>query len=173
MALDPIAQTSCPKPYAIQAVRGDSIDIRIRLIDGETGRPIVLTGWSGAANIYDTPLAGAAKHALAVDVDQAAAANPTTGIITITAAPNQTIGWTEFGFWALVLTDGTTSKTISAGPWSLAGASIGASSFGCGIGGSAGACGSSPFEQLGSGCELLSSGYTELVLPHPQSSCAC
>lgn len=173
MALDPIAQTTCAVPYALKAVRGDSIDIRLRLINAATGRPIVLTGWSGAANIYDTPLAGAIKHTLTVVVDQAAAAQPTTGIVTITAAPNETVGWTEFGYWALVLTDGTASKTIIAGPWSLAGTSISEPGFTCGIGGASGACGAQVFDLIGAQCEVLTSGYTEVVLPYPQAQCAC
>lgn len=177
MALDPIAQTSCPVPASLRPVRGDSISIKLRLVSAATGRPIVLTGWSGVANVYATALAGAALHTMTVDVDQSAAGLPTTGVVTISAAINATVGWTEFGSWALILTDGTTSKTIVSGPWELVGNGIPQPLFTCssGIGGGAsgGACGALGFDVLGAGCAVLESGYTVILLPHPQGACSC
>jgi hypothetical protein len=174
VALDPIAQTSCPVPASLRPVRGDSISIQLRLVNAATGRPIVLTGWSGVANVYATSLAGAALHTMTVDVDQSAAGLPITGVVTISAAINATVGWTEFGSWALILTDGTTSKTIVAGPWELVGNGVAQPLFSCSSGSSAaGACGVVGFDVLGSGCSVLDAGYTVILLPHPQGSCSC
>jgi len=175
VALDPIAQTSCPVPLAFRALRGDTVDIRLRLIDASTGRPIVLTGWSGVANVYASQVGGQVSHTMTVAVDQSAANNPTTGMVTITLAPNETVGWIEWGYWGLILSDGTTSKTIVAGPWELAGTSVGASLFTCaglsGVG--TGVCGSTSFELAGADCGVLGQGYTAILLPHPQGSCSC
>lgn len=174
MALDPIAQTTCPVPLALQATRGDSLSIQIRLLNAATGRPIVLTGWSGVVNIMPSPIGGQVLHTLTVTVDQSAANMPTTGIVTITAGINETVGFIEQGYWALVLTDGTTSKTIIAGPWLMAGNSVGSPSFVCGSGaGVSGFCGSLGFALIGTDCGVLAAGYQEISLPHPQSTCSC
>lgn len=175
MAGDPIAQTACPVPFALQAVRGDSINICLRLFDASTGKPIVLTGWSGIANVYASPVGGQVSHTMTVVVDQSATGQPTTGVVEITTAINETSGWIEFGSWALILSDGTTSRTIVAGPWLMAGNSLAASSFTCtGVSGAAvGACGVPQFEVIGAGCSVLEGGYVVIELPHPQSAGCC
>lgn len=171
--LDPIAQTACPVPYALRVVRGDSIDVRLRLFDRCTGRPLVLTGYSGTATVYDSPELGTPKGTFAVAVDQSPAGQATTGVVTITASAQDTAPLIDFGAWALVLTDGVSSKTIVAGPWSLAGYSQGQPLFSCSTSPTSGFCGVPGYDLLGAGCELLCNGYTDLVLPHPQGSACC
>ena len=167
MALDPIAQTTCPIPLRLGAIRGDSIDVRLRLIDVATGRPIVLTGWAGEAKIWDSVNADIPIHVLTVVVDQAAAAQPTTGMVTISAAPGATTIWKLDGFWSLAMTSASVRKTIVAGPWSMAGPGGTPVGLVCGV------CQVLPLEQLGSACVVARDGYQELLLPYPQSSCAC
>ena len=172
--LDPIAQTSCPAPYALRVVRGDSIDIKLRLFDACTGRPLVLTGFSGTATIFDSAVLGTPKGALPVTVDQSPAAQATTGVVAITATGAETAQLIDFGSWALVLTDGVSSKTLVAGPWSLGGYSLAQPLFTCSSSAASGACGVPGFEVIGAGCEVLCNGFTELTLPFPQAQCgAC
>jgi len=179
MALDPIAQTICPVPLTLQAQRGNSIDVRLRMIDARTGRPLSLTGFSGTASIYASPNTSIVAHSLAVDVDQSPAGGATTGVVLISVPPGEsTTTWLGYGFWALTLTDGgTVTKTVVAGPWSLASVSLGPSSFVCTAPGGAGfgtVCGGAPaFSAANSGCSVLEAGYTLILLPHPAGSCAC
>ena len=51
----------------------------------------------------------------AVAVDQAPAAQPTTGMITITAAPLDTVLWLVDGYWSLIMTSAGVRKTIPRG----------------------------------------------------------
>lgn len=169
MALDPIAQTLCPVPLKLAAIRGDSIDVRIRLINGATAAPIVLTGYSGTASIYASSNASVAVHTLTVDVDQSGAGLPTTGVITVTLAGGVSVTWIEAGFWALVIDNGTVRKTIVAGPWELKPYAPTVGDFVCGLCPTA----SSGAELIGSGCEVLTQGYTGIVLPYPQGECSC
>ena len=177
MALDPIEQTICPVPLTLKSTRGDSIDVRLRFYDARTGRPLVLTGWSGDAFVYESANPSVPTHTLVVDVDQSAAAQPTTGVVTITspAPAGTTTTWIEYGSWSLQLTDGVSRKTVVAGPWRLGAVSLGASSFVCTTGGGlgAGACAVDPFELAGGGCSVLVDGYTRILLPHPAGACGC
>ena len=177
MALDPIEQTICPVPLTLKALRGDSIDVRLRLFDARTGRPLVLTGWSGEAFVYESANGSVPKHTLVVDVDQSAASMPTTGVVLITSPPpaGTTKTWIEFGSWALQLTLGTVRKTISAGPWILSSVSIAQPTFTCSIGGFGAACSPEtvPFGLAGGDCAVLENGYTRILLPHPAGACGC
>lgn len=169
MPLDPIQQTTCPVPLRLGAVRGDSIDVRLRLVSAQTGRPIVLTGWSGEAKIWLSTHSDVAAQQLTVTVDPAAAGQPTTGMITISALPTTTTLWPGDAFWSLVMILApSVRKTIIAGPWQLAGASY-MQPFTCGLS----ACQPVPFEQLGSACVVARDGYQDVLLPYPQAACAC
>ncbi len=167
MAVAPIQQTACPIPLRFDAVRGDSIDVRLRLIDASTGRPLALTGWDAEAKIWASSNGDVAAHELAVAVDQAPAAQPTTGMITITAAPLDTVLWLVDGYWSLIMTSAGVRKTIAAGPWALHGPSLHGPLFVCGL------CFVPGLEQVGAACTVARDGYQELRLPYPQSACAC
>ena len=167
MPLDPIAQTTCPIPLRLGAIRGDSIDVRLRLIDASTGRPIVLTGWTGEAQIWESVHSDVAIHTLTVVVDEAPAASSTTGMVTISAAPAATTLWRLDGFWSLVMTSPTVRKTIAAGPWSMLGPGGAPAGFACGV------CVPAQIEQVGAACVVARSGYQDLILPYPQADCAC
>jgi len=167
MAVAPIQQTACPIPLSLAAIRADSIDVRLRLIDVSTGRPITLTGWSGEAKIWLSPNADVAVQSLAVAVDQAATGQPTTGMITISATPLETTLWQTVGYWSLVMISVGVRKTIAAGPWTLHGPSLAGPGFVCGL------CAAPGFEQLGSSCLIARVGYQDLRLPYPQTSCSC
>ena len=169
MALDPIAQTTCPVPLTLTAIRGDSVSIPLRLFGAATGSPIALTGYSGTASVYATPNQGLPLHSLTVVVDQAAASMPTTGVVTVSLAGGASQVWIEDGYWALVLEDGTTRKTLISGPWQLRGPAIGPAAFVCGLCPTPGAA----FDLAGAGCGILDGGYTRIVLPFPASSCGC
>lgn len=169
MAVAPIAQTSCPIPLRLSGIRGDSISVRLRLLDASTGRPIVLTGWAGEASVWDSINADVPLHSLTVDVDQAPAAQPTTGMVTISASPGETTLWRVDGYWSLTMTHAGDSvrKTIIAGPWRLEGPGGAPAGFACGV------CPEPQIEQVGTACVVAREGYHEIVLPYPQSSCAC
>jgi len=169
MAVDPIQQTACPIPLRLGAIRGDSIDIRLRLVDVSTGRPIVLTGWSGEAKIWSSTNADAALHDLTVTVDQAAAGQPTTGMVAITAAPTVTTLWPADAFWSLVMISASVRKTIVAGPWSLAGRGYTPTPFACGLS----VCAPAELERIGTDCLIARAGYQDLLLPYPQALCGC
>jgi hypothetical protein len=167
MALDPIAQSICPVPLRLGAIRGDSIDVRLRLIDASTGRPIVLTGWDGEASVWDSINADVPVHSLTVGVDQSPAAQPTTGVVTITALPGATTLWKLDGFWSLTMTSATVRKTIIAGPWKMVGPGGLPAGFVCGV------CSTPELEQVGSSCVVLQDGYQGILLPYPQGECEC
>ena len=175
MDLDPIEQTICPVPLTLKATRGDSIDVRLRFYDARTGRPLVLTGWSGDAFVYESANPSVPKHTLVVVVDQSAASMPTTGVVTITspAPAGTTTTWIEYGSWSLQLTDGTARKTVVAGPWRLGAVSLGSTSFTCSVNGAGGLCSVDPFDLAGGGCAVLVDGYTRILLPHPAGACGC
>ena len=168
MPLDPISQTTCPIPLRLGAVRGDSIDVRLRLVSAQTGRPIVLTGWSGEAKIWASAYSDAAATSLTVTVDQAPAGQPTTGMVTISALPGATTLWLGDAFWSLVMISAGVRKTIVSGPWQLAGPGFMQAST-CGLS----VCSSTPLEQIGSACVVARDGYQDLILPFPQASCGC
>ena len=168
MPVDPISQTTCPIPLRLTTIRGDSIDVRLRLIDASTGRPIALTGWAGEARIWSTINADVPLHSLTVVVDQSAAALPDTGMVTISALPAATTLWKLDGFWSLTMTSATVRKTIANGPWQMFGPGGAGTRFACGL------CPAPEIEQLGASCFVLASGgWSELRLPYPQSSCTC
>jgi hypothetical protein len=167
MSVDPIAQNSCPIPLSLTAIRADSIDVRLRLIDASTSRPIALTGYTGEAKIWASINADVALHSLTVEVDQAASGQPDTGLITITAAPGATILWKLDGFWSLTMVSASVRKTIVSGPWQMHGLGQAAPSFVCGV------CPVPGLEQVGTVCSLARDGVHELRLPYPQSACGC
>ncbi len=168
MPVDPIAQTTCPIPLRLTAIRGDSIDVRLRLIDASTGRPIVLTDWAGEAKIWDSINADVSLHSLTVDVDQSAVSLPGTGMVTISALPAATTLWKLDGFWSLTLTSATVRKTIVNGPWKMYGPGGTGPRFVCGL------CPAPEIETVGTSCFVLSSsGWAELRLPYPQANCTC
>jgi hypothetical protein len=167
MALDPIAQTSCPIPLRLTAIRADSITVKLRLINASTGRPVVLTGWAGEAKIFATINADVALHSLTVTVDQAAASQPTTGMVTISALPAATILWSTDGFWSLVMTTASVRKTIASGPWQMFGPGMTGPLYVCGL------CPLPQVDQAGASCLVTLDGYKELRLPYPQAACAC
>jgi hypothetical protein len=167
MALDPIAQSTYPALLMLRAIRSDSLTIKVRLYDARTGRPIVLTGYSGAALIFATENSSVATHELDVEVDQAAAGQATTGLVTITLDGNQSTTWLEDGYWSLVLIDDPIRKTIISGPWQMSGPAPGTKAHPCGL------CSVPGFEQLGVDCDVTRYGYTILKLPLPQPTCSC
>ncbi len=167
MAVDPIQQTACPIPLRFDAIRGDSIDVRLRLINVATGRPIALTGWGGEALIWPSPNADVPLHELTIAVDQAAASQPTTGMVTISAPPSGTTLWESDGYWSLVMTAAGVRKTIAAGPWALHGRSLSGPGYVCGL------CLVPELEQVGAACFVAANGYQELRLPYPQAACSC
>lgn len=169
MALDPIQQTACPIPLRLGAIRGDSIDIRLRLVDVRTGRPIVLTGWSGEASLWSSTNADVALHSLTVAVDQAVAGQPTTGMVTIAAVPSETTLWPPDAFWSLVMISAGVRKTIVAGPWQLGGRGYTPTPFACGLS----VCAPVELERIGTDCLIARSGYQDLLLPYPQALCGC
>jgi hypothetical protein len=176
--MDEIALTACPVPVSLRATAGDSIDARFRLLSAATGRPLVLTGWSGSAGVYETTYS-LPKHTLTVDVDQAGAGTSTTGLVTVTAAPGVTTTWITDGAWSLVVTDGSTSKTVVAGTWSAT-TDMQPAPFFCG-----GAFGSVGGARVGcltaeAGCSACEPGcsagttYLAVALPNPvPGGCAC
>lgn len=167
MAVDPIAQTLCPVPLALVAIRADSIEIRVRFFDASTGRPIVLDGFDGSAVIYDSPNATVPLHTLTVVVDQSGAGQPTTGVVTITVAGSATQLWIERGYWALVLDSGAVRKTVIAGPWELRGPSLGGPAYVCGL------CPVPGVAPIGAACMVVKAGYHQVVLPYPAGDCGC
>lgn len=167
MPLDPIAQTSCPIPLRLTAIRGDSISIKLRLVNVATGRPIVLTDWSGEAKIWNSVNADVALHELDVDVDQAAAGQSTTGIVTISADPGATILWKLDGFWSLALLAEGIRKTIISGPWQMFGPGLAGPAYICGV------CLVPEIERVGTACVVARDGYQEIRLPYPQAACTC
>lgn len=167
MAVDPIQQTACPIPLILRAVRGDSIEVRLRLVDVSTGRPIALTGWAGEAKIWASSNSDVAAHDLTVVVDQAASGQPATGMVTISALPLATVLWNTDAFWSLIMTAAGVRKTIAAGPWSMQGPSLSGPLFICGV------CPLPSLEQAGAACVVARSGYQDLLLPYPQSTCSC
>jgi hypothetical protein len=167
VAVAPIQQTTCPIPLRFDAVRGDSIDVRLRLVDAATGRPIVLTDWSAEALLWSSSNGDVPVHALVVTVDQAAASQPTTGMVTIISPPLGTTLWLAAGYWSLVMIATGVRKTIAAGPWALHGRSLDGPAYVCGL------CLLPTLEQVGAACLVARAGYQELRLPFPQSACAC
>lgn len=164
-AVDPISQTACPIPLRITAVRSDSIDIRLRLMNAATHRPIVLTGWGAEAEIWASSNIEAPSHEFAVAVDQSPAGQPGTGMVTITAEAGETVLWLVDAYWSLVMTGDGVRKTIAAGPWQMTGKGLPPSSVPCGL------CPAGPeVEQAGA---VTARGYHELWLPYPQTNCSC
>lgn len=165
--MDPIAQTSSPFQFSLTAIRSDSIDLRLRLIDASTGRPIVLTGWSGEAKVWASINADVPLHSLEVEVDQSGASTSGTGMLSIKAAPGATLLWRVDGFWSLTLLSSTVRKTIASGQWRMFGPGMAGPGFACGL------CSVPAPDQIGGSCVVARDGYQELRLPYPQSVCAC
>jgi hypothetical protein len=109
-----IDQIRAPAMYALTVVRGDSLEFLFRIVSSLTGAPIPLTGWDGYAAVYPSPGSSVVKLELDVDVSQDAAGLAGTGLITVTADAGDTLMVLP-GVWRLVLTQGSSSKTIIAG----------------------------------------------------------
>ncbi|HVI04119.1 MAG TPA: hypothetical protein VM869_35755 [Enhygromyxa sp.] len=167
MALDPIAQTTHPIPLLLRAIRGDSLLLKLRLYSARTGRPIVLTGYSGTAAIRKAQNSTTSTHEFDIEVDQAAAGQSTTGLVTIELDGGDSITWLEDGFWSLVLTNGSVRKTILSGPWELRGPAPGHVGYACGL------CPVPGLEVAGVDCDVSRHGYAVLKLPAPQPVCGC
>ena len=174
MAVDPIAQTLCPVPLGLTAIRGDSLTVVVRLYNRATGAPIPLTGYSGEASIYVSQSSSVASQTIPVDVDQSPAGGATTGIVTLELAGQVSTTWIEDGAWALVLDNGTVRKTIIAGPWKLRPVSQFGPAQICGLNPlpGSGGCGGA-VAIVGDQCEVTTEGYTRITLPYPSSCCAC
>lgn len=170
--MDPIAQSSSPVPLMLRALRNDSLSVALRLYDARTGRPIVLTGWSGTALIYASINSAAASHSLTVTVDQSAAGQPTTGMVTISVDGGVTATWLEDGYWALTMISNATRKTLIAGPWEMRGPAPSSVVGPCGLCPAPGVR-AAELEALGVNCDVIRYGYWILKLPVPQPECAC
>jgi hypothetical protein len=111
-----IDQIRAPAQHGLAVVRGDSIEIVFRLVSGETGARMVLTGWGGFAAVYPAPGSSQVLLELDVVVSQDGAGLAGTGLVTVSADALDTLPLVS-GVWRLVLTQGSSSKTVIAGEW--------------------------------------------------------
>lgn len=114
-----LEQLIAPASLALASVRGDSIEQRFRVIDKGTGAPLALTGWGGAAAVYDGPGSLIVTVELDTVVAQDAVGQPDAGLIIVSAAAGVTTTAPANGVWALVLTSGDVRKTVVAGEWCM------------------------------------------------------
>ena len=101
--------TGTPQQQHIQITEGDSFTLVFQIADSD-GTAVSLTGLSGAAQVRDRP-GGTLLLTLDVSVDQAVAAQPTTGQVTVSVSPTLT-GSQIRGVWDLELTDSDVSPTF-------------------------------------------------------------